>query len=176
MARKRGRRADVNRLVGAADLIQIEGLGDVIANIAALVDRFTVKRLKQVYIEASKPVWSQAKRNIDGLPVSPELKEVLHAMTMINTAAPDADYVLMGMSQQAGIKKLGRTKEGNKRMIPNPYWFEFGTANRATSKRATGKINATPFFRPALEAKKREVKAVLEQELKKLLEEGLPTT
>jgi hypothetical protein len=157
------------RAITTRKLVAIEGIPEVLANIAKVMNKTTAESLKKLYIDAAKPVWSTAKRNISGLNVSPQLKQVLDAMVMINSAIPRNPYVLVGMSQQAGIRKLGKG-----RFIPNPYWFEFGTdARKRSGGGGTGRITPTPYFRPALTAARPLVKQAIVAGFPKILEGAL---
>jgi hypothetical protein len=168
----------------------IAGMNEVLSNIEKIIAATDAGELMtDLFVEASKHIWTQTKRNIASLPVSADLKEVLDAETIINRAKRGNPYVLVGMSQQAGIKKLGgrhlKMTRGGKRFIPSPYWFEFGTADRATGKsnskgqkffsfgRRTGRIQATPFFRPAVSAAKPLVKQALAKGFPQILEKAI---
>jgi len=173
---KRGRRGTGKALVSKAKLFRIEGMEETIDEIVRTMNRVTAIRLKHVFAEAAKPIWSQAKTNIAALPVtkhlSPELKEMLGAMMMINKGKPNDPKVLSGMSQDYGRKSrpdlFAKTKGRGKWKIANPYWWEFGTRSRSGPR---GSITPSPFFRTAVSAKRGEVKNVLVRELKKVVED-----
>ena len=159
------------RAVTQKGLIKVEGMQEVLDNIAERLDRTVGKQVKAVYVEAAKAVWSKTKQNIAGLPASERLKQVLNAEVMINTGEDRQQNVLVGMSQQAGIRKLGNqagTYRG-KRFIPSPYWFEHGTAMRQGPRGSTGRIAATPFFRPAVTSTRGEMRDRMAAGFKELL-------
>ena len=142
--------------VGKARLLRIEGLDQVLENVLDFTDRAKAENLKEAFLEGAKPLWSQVKKNIQILPRSARAKEVLDACTIINKQERRKPFVLVGMSQQAGIKKLAQPN----RFVGNPYWFEFGT------KRG---MKPTPFFRPAVVMARAQIAARLAEGMKDAL-------
>ena len=107
---KRGRRGTGKALVTKSKLFKVDGMDEVLAEISNTMNRVTAQRLKQVYVEAAKVIWSQVKRNIASLPVSDKAKEMLDSMMMINQGKPTKQNVLSGMSQAWGIRQLSGKK------------------------------------------------------------------
>jgi hypothetical protein len=180
---KRGRRGTGKALVTKSKLFQVEGMDDVIKEISRTMDRVTAERLKAIYVEAAIPIWSQVKRNIAKLYSGP-VQNMLDSMVMITKGKPKKQHVLSGMSQAYGIKQMPtRLKKGGQLhrlgnwKVWNPYWWEFGTKERKIGYRHwkwgwfRGRIKPTPFFRPAVEEKKSEVRDILVRELRRVIED-----
>jgi len=148
--------------VSKKQLLKVGGTAEVIAAIEAQMDRMTGEAIKDALINAAKPLWAQAKSNIAALPIGRPAKEMLDAQVSIMRGKPKQPKVVVGMSQHAGLKKLG----GRHRSW-NPYWWEFGTRER---KGPRGAIKATPFFRPAVTASKDQVRNRLAYELKLIVQ------
>lgn len=147
------------RAVTQRQLLQIYGIDDVLDKIAKVLDKTTGNAVKDVYIDAAKPLWAQVKRNIAALPVSPRVKEILDAEMMINRGQDRKQHVLAGMSQQAGIKKLGL----GGRFILSPYWVEFGTSSG---------MRPHAYFRPALAATRAQIRSKLEAGFKEIIKDA----
>lgn len=170
---KRGRKGSGKALVTKSKLFRVEGMEETLAEITKTMNRVTAERLKKVFVEAAKPIWSEVKRNIAGLDVSPVMKEMLDSMMMINQGKPKRANVLEGMSQNWGRKQRpGLFSRFGTWSVVNPYWIEFGTrAHDAGWAKPAGGIKPHPFFRPAVTAKRGEVKDVLVRELKRVIED-----
>lgn len=143
--------------VTGRQLVKVDGMDEALKNIAKVMSKTTGEALKGAYIEAAKVLWKQARANIRALPLSDKAKAVLTAEVSIMRAPANRPYAMVGMSQQAGIRKLGK----GGRFISNPYWFEFGT------KRG---MKPTPFFRPAVSMARPGIKEALAGGLKKVLD------
>jgi len=156
-------------VVTKKQLLKMDGVAEALSEIEKRLDRATGNEIKKALIEGGKPLWRQAKQNIAGLGgVSKELKAILSAEVSMMRGKAKQPKILVGMSQLAGIKKLGR----GGRFIPSPYWFEFGTAQRVTKTgHRTGAITPTPFFRDAISKSKTAVREALAASLKALLVE-----
>lgn len=154
------------RLVGKRELVKVEGMKEALDKIQATLDRATGLEVKDVFIDGAKPIWSKAKHNIQGLPISNRLKQILDAEVMIFRAKPKQPYVVVGVSQGAGIKKLGDTpgRWKGKAFIINPYWVEYGIRGRSK-----GAYSGHPFFRPALASARESVKEALANGFKEIL-------
>ena len=165
---KRGRRLSTVTVGRASKLFKIEGTEEILEKITSLRNIARLREIKEVFALASIPVWSQAKRNVATLPAGQRLKEILDAGVIINKGEERKSNALVGVSQEASMKKLNRKQ----RFVANPYWFEFGTAMRKTKQgKSTGAIPATPFFRPAVAAKKAEVRNALEVGILRIIED-----
>ena len=153
-------------------LLQVEGIEDVMeaiskrisedARIAGLTgDNKTGLALKQLFLDAAKPVQDNAQRNIDGLPISGSAKNVLKSQVVRGRGPQRFKNAFVAMYQWAATKGQGS--------IPNPYWFEFGTKPREGPR---GQMTPTPFFRPAVTASRGAVRAALVDGLKRILVDG----
>jgi hypothetical protein len=140
-------------------LLKIEGVDEVLANITKTMSRVKGKEIKAGYVRiAREELASRVHANIDGLPVSQDVKEVLHAAAVTNAGPEEIPNAVVMISQQAAIKRLGRS--GGR--IPNPYWWEYGTMSRVTKAgRRTGQITPSPFFRRAVTASRGAILAAL---------------
>ena len=125
-------------------------------NILDYNDRAKAENLKGGFMAAAKPLLNAIKANVQRLPRSEHLKEVLQAELVLNYGPKTKSNVLLGMSQRAGLKKISDLT----RFVGNPYWYEFGTS---------GGIKPTPYFRPAVSAAKQAVASALATEMKKAL-------
>lgn len=153
MAAKKARQA-----ISQKKLLEIEGMDAVLKNIEKTIDRMKGERIKnEAYVEAAKHVWSQAKANVQALPISDRLKTILDAEISINRGLPANPYVLCGVSQKAGIQKLG----GQGNFIINPYWVEKGIAGHTRGPYSGGK----PFFVPAVKSARSKVAETLKAKL-----------
>lgn len=152
--------------VSKNSLVKVDGMQGVLDGIAERLDNLEIGVLKDAWITASKPLVRNVKQNISALPVGSRTKEVLQATLSISRGPDNKANVLVGMSQGAGVKRLPG------RFILNPYWVEFGTAERVTKNgRRTGRIKVNPFFRPGVTASRAELRAALASEFKALLVE-----
>lgn len=153
MARRGTRQA-----VSQKALLELEGMDAVLKNIEKTIDRMKGERIKnEAYVEAAKHIWSQAKRNVQALPISDRLKTILDAEIMINRGLRANQYVLAGVSQKAGMQKLG----GQGTFIINPYWVEKGIAGHTRGPYSGGK----PFFAPAVRSARSQVAETLKAKL-----------
>ena len=123
--------------------------------------------LKAMYKEAAQPIVDAARRNIDASPFQPSAKKVLKAMVVSGQGPAKKPNAFVAIYQWATGAKVASGKDGR---TPNPYWFEFGTAFRATEKGARrGAVHGWPFFRPAISSSRGAVKQLLEAGIKRLL-------
>jgi hypothetical protein len=160
----------VKRGVTKGQLMKVEGMDGVLAEIEKRLDRVTGEAIKDALIEAGKPLWSQAKKDIAALKVSDRMKEILDAEVAMMRGKKKQPKIMVGMSQAAGKRKLGR----NRRSI-NPYWVEFGTQERTGPPHPVygtkrGRMKPFPFFRNALEKAKPEIAQALASQLKEIIE------
>ena len=160
----------VKRGVTKGQLMKVEGMDEVLAEIEKRMDRVTGEAIKDALIEAGKPLWSQAKKNIAALPVSDRMKQILDAEVSIMRGKPKQPKIVVGMSQQAGIRKLGR-----KRRAINPYWVEFGTQERTGPPHPVygtnrGRMKPFPFWRDALKTARPEIAQTLAKQMKEIVE------
>lgn len=142
--------------------------------------QFTVEEgnaIKRLCIEAGKPVQDKVRRNIDALPYSNDAKQILKAQVIRGGGPkkfPNAIVAMYQFSEEAkAFNPHGET-------ILNPYWVEFGTAERQTGKkggpiRRTGRISMTAIFNPAVKDSRSDVKGILSTGLKAILIEGKTT-
>jgi hypothetical protein len=115
------------------------------------------QELKDVYLHAAGIIAKATRENLHTLPISPALREVLEATIIVNQGPEDKPNAIVGMIQNAAIKKLGKG-----RSIPNPAWFEYGTVSRTTGTGANrGLIHPAPVFRPAIERSRDDVTKAL---------------
>jgi HK97 gp10 family phage protein len=138
-------------------LLKLNGMADVTANLARVMSKTTGQALKGAYLAGGKEIWGQVQRNIQSLPRSSRAKRILAAEISIMKADPRKPYVVVGMSQHAGIKKLQRPG----RFIGNPYWFEFGTSRG---------MKPTPFFRPAIAQARMKARDAMAEEMKDIFQ------
>lgn len=141
-------------------LLKFDGVGEMIAKLekmATVGDGSTAKGIKQACYNAALVVSNSVRQNINGLSASQELKEVLTATVVTNMGPDDKPNAISAMVQQAAVRKFGKG-----RSVPNPVWFEYGTAPRQTGKGANrGMIQPTPVFRPGVEQARAEATKVL---------------
>lgn len=160
--------ARTKSLVSKSTLIRFEGLEGLIGKFEAALDKANGAKgqeLKDVYVAAAGVVARQIRSNIHQLPVSAPLKQVLEATIIVNAGPEDKPNAIVGMVQNAAIRKLGKG-----RSIPNPAWFEYGTVARVNGKGANrGMIQPSPVFRPALAQSAKEVTQVLSDGLRRVL-------
>jgi hypothetical protein len=150
--------------VTTKSLVKLEGGQEVIDGIEARLANLKAEIIKESFVKAALPAYGAVLQNINALPVGNKLKEVLRPQVSISRGEDRKPNVLLGMSQGAGTKRLPD------RFIVNPYWVEFGTAERSTKGgRRTGRFSATPYFRPAITASKGAIRQALVSELKALL-------
>lgn len=154
-------------LITKGGLLKLEGLGEIVSRMEKIIENTSGgaagKKLKKVYVAAASVISAQARRNIQGLEASPELKAALTASVVTNEGPEGKPNAVSKVSQPAALRKLGDA--------PNPYWFEYGTVPRATGKGANrGQIKPQPFFRPAIEQARGKAIEVLTDGLKKLIE------
>lgn len=166
--------------VGGKRLLKIEGVAEAIAEVERTLSRTTGKRLKEeVLVGGAKVIWSAAKRNVAALPVSNRIKQILDAEVAIIVPSRPEPYVIVGVSQKAGIKKLGSSG-----FIINPYWIEMGVGGakriggkfagrvKGGSADAQGQYSAPhPFFRPALSASRKGARTAIANGLKTLVQD-----
>jgi hypothetical protein len=165
--------------VSDKSLVKFEGAQEVIDGIEARLANLKSEVLKDAFINAAKPAYRAVYSGISALPQSPKMKEVLQASILMAKGDARKPNVLLGMNQDKGIKTMGYPPKGSRppagQRVPNPYWIEFGTAQRNQGskgngpKRDLGKMTATPFFRPAVTASKGAIRQALVSELKALL-------
>lgn len=152
--------------VSQGSLVKLDGMQDVLDGIAERLGNLEIEVLKDAWINASKPLLRAVRTNITALPVGSSTKEVLQAQVSVAAGPENKPNVLIGMSQKRGVANLPN------RFIFNPYWVEFGTVDRATKGgKRTGKIQPTPYFRPAVTAARTQVHEALAREFKELLVE-----
>ena len=148
----RGRRS----LVTTKGLSKIEGMNELQANISRMMDKVTGHKLKKLFYRGAATVRDQARRNVDGIKANREVKGWLKKKLIASYGPeryPNAFVVLQGHAPEW---------RGGGENMPNPYWWEFGTAERTTkSGGARGKMTAQPFFRPAITASRRKVRGIL---------------
>ncbi len=150
-------------------LLRIEGMQALLDAVVERMDRATAQSIKDIYVAAATKLTQRVRQNIAALPYSERLKEALRSGVVINRGQDKKPNVLVGVSQKAGVKQLGR-----QRFMPNPYWFEHGTAMRVTSRGARGRINATPFFRPAVLAARDDIRTTIADGMRSLLIDAKP--
>ena len=175
-------RKTVKQSVTKRQLMKVEGMEDVIANIEARIDRSMAEEIKETYVDAAKIIWSAVRKNIAALRISTGVddpssinrasREMLDAQVSIMRGKPKQPRVVVGMSQKAGLKKLGGAHRSW-----NPYWWEFGTQERTGPNHPIygtrrGRIKPTPFFRSAVAASKAEVRDKLAAGLSTFLVEA----
>lgn len=128
------------------------------------------KKLKNLFLFAAQPIVAHAKRNISVLPVGQSAKSVLTGQVVAGRGPAKHPNAFVAMYQWA-VNVAARKSAGGR--VPNPAWFEYGTVERITrSGHRTGKMTATPFFRPAITQGRPEVKTRLVAGLKDVLVEG----
>ena len=157
-------------LITKGGLLKLEGLTEIVSQIEKIIENTSGgaagKNLKKVYVKAASVISRQARRNIQALPISGQLKQVLSSTVVTNEGPENKSSAISKVSQKAGVKRV----EGEL-YVGNPYWWEYGTVPRATSKGANrGQIKPTPFFRPAVNQAKGKAIEVLVDGLKKLIE------
>lgn len=158
--------ARAKQAVGKRDLVRVDGMPEVLENLKKRMERATAEAIKATLIDGGKPIWRQARANIQGLPVSARLKQILTAEVAMMKGKPKQPSIVVGISQAAGISRLGNqaSSRGGKSFIINPYWVEKGIAGHRT-----GPYTGHPFFRPAVDSTKSEVVSRLSNGFKKLL-------
>ena len=154
-------------LITKGGLIKLEGMGEIISKMEKIIENTSGgtagKKLKKVYVAAASEISKQARRNIQNLEVSADLKAALTASVVTNEGPESKPNAVSKVSQPAAIRKLGDA--------PNPYWWEYGTVPRATGKGANrGQIKPQPFFIPAVNQARGKAIEVLTDGLKKLIE------
>jgi hypothetical protein len=156
--------------VTSRQLLKIEGIEEILKKIAERLPRHHVvgPKLKDMYLKAALPIQAQAKRNIDSLPLAAGAKTTLKQQVVAGRGPARFPNAFVSMYQWAATAQ----SVGPGGRIPNPYWFEFGTALRETKGgHRTGQITATPYFRPAITQARGKVKLELEAGLKRILVE-----
>lgn len=141
-------------------LLKVEGVQELITAIEQYVNQTTGIYLKSIYFKAATVVSEQARLNIDAMQVDDRLKLVLKHSVFTSEGPAHHPNAFSALSQWRAAKKLGGKASG--RRYVNPYWWEFGTAERHTAGgKYTGKISPQPFFRPAITQSRDKVVAVL---------------
>lgn len=157
------------QVVSTKSLLKVEGVAEIVKQLEAIIDQTTGKYLKRVYVRGAALVSDQARANIQNLPISEQVKKVLTATVVTNEGPESKPNAISAVSQRAAERRLSAKQNGIR--VPNPFWFEYGTVPRATGTGANrGMMKPTPFFRPAVEAKRAEVKQFLIDELRDILE------
>lgn len=160
-------------VVGKKQLLKVEGMAEIKANIERRINRTMAEGIKDICIDAAKIIWSRAKQNIAALPLGRPAKAMLDAQVSIMRGKPEQPRVLVGVSQRAGLRKIGGARGSW-----SPYWWEFGTQERAVTKAhpiyglKRGKIKPTPFFKPAVSASRTAVRDKLAAGLSTFLVEA----
>lgn len=158
--------------VTSRQLLKVEGVEEILKEIARRLPSNPVvgRKLKTVFLEAAKPIQERAKHNIDGLPISFSARTLLKGQVVAGRGPAKHPNAFVALYQWA-VNVASRKSEGGR--VPNPSWFEFGTVERVDkSGHKTGKMTATPFFRPAITQARPEVKQVLVEGLKEVLVDG----
>lgn len=160
--------ARVQPLISKKTLMKFEGLEGLIGRFHEVLDNASGAKgsaLKGVYIDAAGVVARQIRTNVQQLDASEKLKQVLGATIIVNAGPENKANALVGMVQNAAIRKLGKG-----RSIPNPAWFEYGTVARVNEKGSNrGMIHPSPVFRPALVQSTGQVTKVLSDGLRRVL-------
>lgn len=142
----------------------------ILKEISKRLDLTTGAALKDLYLRAAQPILTQARQNIDSLPISDSAKAVLKVQVVAGRGPKRLPNAFVAMYQWAANVEANH-QQGHR--VPNPYWFEFGTAERVTaSGHKTGHMGPTPYFRPAVVQARGEVRALLVQGLKDLVVDG----
>lgn len=162
------RKARVVRAVTQAQLFKVEGVEELLESIGR-VQVGVARELKKVFMKAGLVILEEARRNVDKIPdsaIHPIVKDALKVHIIAGYGSANKANVLIGVVRK---KRDYAYKEGAQWV--NPYWFEFGTVTRSTGAGANrGRMRETPFFRPAVAAKKTEVRDVLAAGIKETLE------
>ena len=140
--------------VSTAQLNKLAGLDGVLKEIEKRLRRDPAvgRKLKDAFLEAAEPIQRRARSNIKSTGLSPHGQELLSQMVVRGRGPAHHPNAFVGVYQYAVHSDSPL----------NPYWIEFGTAQRWTGKkggpvRFTGQIIFHPFFRPAVTQEKSEV-------------------
>jgi HK97 gp10 family phage protein len=143
----RGSRNSISR--DARQAFQIEGLGEIVDKLAAIVDAPTAREAKEVYYEGGKILADQARANA---PYDPDRKKGTHLR--------DAIFVTRGDESKPDV--LVGVRYNQPRGAPHGHLLEYGTA----------KMKAQPFFRPAMTQTGRVIASTIKTGLLRVIEKS----
>ena len=158
-------------VVSKNSLLKMEGLSQLISKFEKVIENTSGgtagKRLKkEVYVPAAVVVSNQVRTEIANLDAKQSTKDALAACVATNEGKESQPNAIVIVSQPIGVRRLGKNV-----FVPNPYWYEYGTVPRFTTKGAfRGEIKPQPFFRPAVNSSRKKAGDVLVSGLKKLIE------
>lgn len=152
------------RIQPTKNMLAVAGAEEVLKNISDTLNRISGEAFKDMCAWAGAPIADQARANVQSMPVSEKIKTALGACIVVNKGTATKANAIVRVTQPAGVAILGSTA-----FVPNPYWWEYGTAPRYTSTgHFTGKITGTPYFRPAVVTSRPIVRQRLIDGMKKL--------